>query len=215
LLFDLVIRTLDSRLACLRPVDNTDLMKFFPSRVVYPMALAAALLISLGNRTLAQETAGRFASETIDPGLVVSNVKKSIEFYTQAIGFKELKGFSVPADWTKDVGLTEGKTLDIHVLALGEGKSATKLKLMEIPDANIKKAENQYVTSSLGIRYLTIQVTDIDEAVARLTKAGAKPDSKGGMVALPEGFPKGVYLTLVRDPDGNMIELVGPKKQQQ
>jgi hypothetical protein len=35
---------------------------------------------------------------------VVSNVKKSIEFYTQAIGFKELKGFSVPADWTKDVG---------------------------------------------------------------------------------------------------------------
>ena len=187
-------------------------MKSFPSRVLYPLAVAAALLISLGSRTSAQQSAGSFASETIDPGLVVSNVKKSIEFYTQAIGFKELKGFSVPADWTKEVGLTDGKTLDIHVLALGEGKSATKLKLMEIPGANIKKAENQYVTNQQGIRYLTIQVNDIDEALARLTKAGAKPATNGGMIALPEGFPKGVYLTLVRDPDGNMIELVGPKK---
>jgi predicted enzyme related to lactoylglutathione lyase len=85
---------------------------------------------------------------------------------------------------------------------------------MEIPGANIKKGEIQYVTSQQGIRYLTIQVNDIDEAVARLTKAGAKSDTNGGMVALPEGFPKSVHLTVVRDPDGNMIELVGPKKQQ-
>jgi hypothetical protein len=26
-------------------------------------------------------------------------------------------------------------------------------------------------------------------------------------------LPKGIYLTLVRDPDGNMIELVGSKKK--
>jgi hypothetical protein len=33
----------------------------------------------LENCTFAQQSAGPFASETIDPGLVVSNVKKSIE----------------------------------------------------------------------------------------------------------------------------------------
>ena len=38
----------------------------------------------------------------------------------------------------------------------------------------------------------------------RAKKAGVKP--------LPKGLPQGVYLTIVRDPDGNLIELLGPKK---
>lgn len=158
------------------------------------------------------QSSGEFASETIDPGLVVSDVKKTVQFYTGAIGFKEIKGFSVPADWTKDVGLTDGKTLDIRVLVLGDGKNATKLKVMELPGAHLKKGDTQYVTSHLGIRYLTVQVTDMNAALARLKAAGVKPETKDGLIALPEGFPKGVYLTLVRDPDGNLIELVGPKK---
>jgi hypothetical protein len=49
----------------------------------------------------------------------------------------------VPGNWTKDVGLTDGQALDIHVLVLGEGKGATKLKLMEVPGANVKKSGEQ------------------------------------------------------------------------
>ena len=119
----------------------------------------------------------------------------------------------MPADWTKDVGLTDGKKLDIRVLVLGGGSAATKLKLMEMPGRKLKRGDNKYVTSQFGMRYTTIQVTDIDAALARLQRAGVTPDTKGGAVGLPEGFPKGIYLTLVRDPDGNMIELVGPRKQ--
>jgi hypothetical protein len=44
----------------------------------------------------------------------------------------------------------------------------------------------------------------------RLEKAGVKPLAKGP-VALPEPLPQGIYLTVVRDPDGNIVELVGPK----
>jgi hypothetical protein len=32
------------------------------------------------------------------------------------------------------------------------------------------------------------------------------------MIALHAGFPEGIFLTLVRDPDGYMIELVGPRQ---
>jgi catechol 2,3-dioxygenase-like lactoylglutathione lyase family enzyme len=181
-------------------------MKFFCRHLV---VTAATLFIA--SSALAQSS-GEFASETIDPGLVVSDAKKTVQFYTGAIGFKEIKGFSVPGDWTKDVGLTDGKTLDIHVLVLGDGKNATKLKVMEVPGARIKKEDTQYVTSHFGIRYLTVQVADLDAALTRLKTAGVKPETKNGVIALPEGFPKGVYLTLVRDPDGNLIELVGPKK---
>jgi catechol 2,3-dioxygenase-like lactoylglutathione lyase family enzyme len=177
------------------------------------MVFLISIAIFVSERLVAQENASKeFASQTFDIGVVVSDVRKAVAFYTNAIGFKEVKGFSVPADWTRDVGLTDGKKLDIHVLVLGEGNTATKLKLMEVPGARIPKGNNQQVTSQLGMRYTTIQVTDMDAALDRLKRAGVKPDTKGGMIALPAGFPEGIFLTLVRDPDGNMIELVGPRK---
>ena len=155
-----------------------------------------------------------FSSETVDLGMVVSDLEASVKFYTEAIGFKEVPGFTVPASWTKDVGLTDGKDLKIRVFALGEGKTATKLKLMQPEDTPRlkKKARKQLIAAQLGFRYLTIAVTDMDAALARLEKAGVKPDTKDGMVVLPEGFPQNLYLLLVRDPDGNMVELVGPRK---
>ena len=46
--------------------------------------------------------------------------------------------------------------------------------------------------------------------MARLEKAGVKPLAKGP-VALRSPLPEGVFLSVVRDPDGNLVELVGPK----
>ena len=48
-------------------------------------------------------------------------------------------------------------------------------------------------------------------ATKRLEANGVKPLAKGP-VPLPEGFPEGVFLTVVKDPDGNFVELVGPSK---
>ncbi len=53
-------------------------------------------------------------------------------------------------------------------------------------------------------------INDTNVAMERLKKAGVKPLAKGP-VALPKPLPQGVYLTVVRDPDGNIVELVGPK----
>ena len=74
-----------------------------------------------------------------------------------------------------------------------------------------KKVDHRHIHSSLGFSYLTIVVKDTTAAVARAKKAGVRPIAKGP-VPLPKGLPQGVYLTIVRDPDGNLIELVGPKK---
>jgi predicted enzyme related to lactoylglutathione lyase len=48
----------------------------------------------------------------------------------------------------------------------------------------------------------------MDAAVARAAKAGASPIAK-----CPYLLPSGQYLTIYRDPDGNMVELVGPKNK--
>jgi len=152
-----------------------------------------------------------FASTTIDLGVVVSDVERSVKFYTEAVGFKEVKGFSVPGDFCAESGLTDGHPLKIRVLVLGEGDKATKLKLMEVPAAKPRKADTEFITSQLGYRYTTIFVTDTNRALERLKKAGVPPLAKGP-VPLPKGLPEGIFLTCVKDPDGNMVELVGPKK---
>lgn len=153
-----------------------------------------------------------FARTTIDLGCVVSDVDAAVKFYTQAVGMKEIEGFDVPAGFATRAGLTDQRPLSIRVLVLGEDDTATKLKLMEVPGANSKPSDNATIHSQLGFSYLTIFVTDMDAAVERLKRAQVKILAEGP-VELPAELAAGVYLTVVRDPDGNLVELVGPKKQ--
>jgi catechol 2,3-dioxygenase-like lactoylglutathione lyase family enzyme len=152
-----------------------------------------------------------FSTATIDMGVVVSNIEKSAQFYTESLGFTEVPGFSVPADFCADAGLTDSKQLVIRVFVLGSDDKATKIKLMQLPGVVSKKSDNSFIHSQLGFSYLTISVKDTNAALRRLEKTNVKPLAKSP-VALPAPLPQNVFLTLVRDPDGNIIELVGPKQ---
>src|SRR5436190_16975823 len=99
------------------------------------IALANLLVVFYGAARAAEND---FARTTIDLGCLVSDLPKSIKFYTDAVGFTEVQGFSVPGEFCADAGLTASKELDIHVLVLGEGESATKLKLMHVPGVTAK-----------------------------------------------------------------------------
>jgi catechol 2,3-dioxygenase-like lactoylglutathione lyase family enzyme len=170
---------------------------------------AFALGVS-ANQQAAPET--NFTSETIDLGMVVSDLDKSLTFYKDALGFEELPGFKVPGQFALDTGLANKLELDVHVLVLGKGETATKLKLMQFKTSPGARVDNTFIHSSYGFRYLTIHVKDVNAAVAKAEKAGAKPIAKCP-VPLPEGLPAGMALANYRDPDGNLVELVGPWKQ--
>jgi catechol 2,3-dioxygenase-like lactoylglutathione lyase family enzyme len=153
-----------------------------------------------------------FPRTTIDLGCVVSDLDASVRFYTEGVGFKELKGFEVSAPLATDAGLTDGKPLAVRVLVLGEGESATKLKLMQVAGEAPRTGDTEFIHSHTGFRYLTVFVADTDAVLARLAKLGVKPLAKGP-VALPDSLaPAGMHLTCVRDPDGNLVELIGPRK---
>ena len=173
-------------------------------------SLLVAVLFTSVFTFIARAQDAEFGSPTIDIGVVVGNLEKSVEFYTRAIGFKEVQGFSVPGDFAKKSGLTDGKPLDIRVLVLGEGAGATKLKLMQVAGSKSKKSDNTHIDSQLGFSYLTIVVKSTDAALTRLEKAGVKPVADGPAV-LPKNLNPELSLTIVRDPDGNLVELVGPK----
>jgi len=148
-----------------------------------------------------------FARTTIDVGIVVSDVERAAHFYKDALGFTEVPGFDVSEEMGTNSGLTDHQAFQVRVLVLGEEESATKIKIMEFSKAPGKKVDHQYIHSSLGFSYLTVFVADTTTAVERAKKAGVIP------VREPYQLGGGnFYLTLVKDPDGNIIELVGPKK---
>ena len=151
-----------------------------------------------------------FARTTIDLGTVVSDLEASVRFYKDVVGFREIAGFEVPADMATDAGLTDGKPLSIRVLVLGDGPEATKLKLMQVQGTTPRKGDTEFIHSRTGFRYLTIFVRDTDAALARLARHGVKPLAKSPVV-IPETIAPGLLLTCIRDPDGNIVELVGPK----
>jgi catechol 2,3-dioxygenase-like lactoylglutathione lyase family enzyme len=178
------------------------------------LAMLVLVLISgaiLGPVSLAVAE-DNFARTTVDLGMVVRDVAQSVAFYTQAVGFKEVPGFKADAQFTTDAGLTDNQPADVHVLVLGDGDTATRLKLMQMPGAEPKSGDSRFIHSQFGFRYLTIGVKDMDAAVARLTKAGVKPLGKCPL-ALPKSLAPDRYLTVFRDPDGNLVEFVGPKQK--
>ena len=174
--------------------------------------MRSLLLVLLASAILAPCSAAEpaFLRTTIDLGTVVTDLDKSVRFYTEGIGFKEIKGFEVPADVASGAGLTDSKPLKVRVLVLGEGDTATKLKLMSVAGTSPRTGDNEFIHSHTGFRYLTIIVADQKAALARLEKIGVKP-LKQSPVAVPETTaPGNLFLTCVRDPDGNIVELVGP-----
>jgi catechol 2,3-dioxygenase-like lactoylglutathione lyase family enzyme len=173
----------------------------------YLVALIAAVVAVSANRPAAPSD---FPRETIDVGVHVSDIEASAHFYTDVIGFTEVDGFEVTADFCTAAGLTDGQPLRVRVFVLGEDESATQLKLMEVPDVETKKSDNAYVHSQLGYRYLTIMVDDVNAMLGRLRAAGSGPVADGPVLIGDD--PSGDYLIVVRDPDGNLIELIGPKK---
>ncbi len=171
---------------------------------------AFLLVFTLRAKEEDAKPAGPFAQQTIDLGVVVSDLEKSLAFYKGVVGFTEVEGFKVAGDFPKMVGLTDGAPLDIHVLVLGDEKTATKLKVMQVKSEKPSRVIKQrHIHTAAGFSYLTIFVTDVDAVLERAKKAGVKPYAKSPQ-RLPEGLPQDVCLLMLKDPDGNFVEIVGP-----
>jgi lactoylglutathione lyase len=171
----------------------------------FTLAAAGALAIFAAPAALAAETGGEFSNSRIDIGIVAKDAARSAMFLTNAIGFKEVRGFAVSPDMGKKIGLVDGYAVNVRVFVLGEGEQATRIKLLCFPDAASQQPNQGFIHSALGIRYLTLYVKDMKRALERLKQAhvpllGESPFALGG----------GSFLTTVKDPDGNFLELIGP-----
>jgi catechol 2,3-dioxygenase-like lactoylglutathione lyase family enzyme len=123
------------------------------------------------------------AKDSLDLGMVVSDIKASLNFYQDILGLEF-------------VGITPVWFGTMHRLRFG----TSDFKLIDPktpPPRGLIGLENQ-----LGYRYVTFGIKNISQVCSLLK-------NKGIEFTLPETeIRPGVRIAMVKDPDGNIVEFV-------
>jgi glyoxylase I family protein len=123
------------------------------------------------------------AKNSIDLGVVASDMKASLNFYQNILGLEF-------------VGITPVWFGTMHRLRFG----TSDFKLIEpkvVPPRGAIGPENQ-----IGFRYVTFAVKNLSEICRELQKIGIE-------FTVPEReIRPGVSIAMVKDPDGNIVEFV-------
>ena len=150
----------------------------------------------------------KFAKGIVDVGMVAEDLERTVKFYTEVVGLKEVKGFEASAEKATQFGLTDNQPAKVRVLVLGDSPDSSRLKIMAFPKRPGAKPDQKFIHSTIGISYLTLRVADMDDALARLKKAKVKTLGK-----TPASLGGKMRITVFHDPDGNFVELIGPVKE--
>jgi len=157
--------------------------------------------VSAQNQSLKSE----FSNPTIFVGSVVTDLAKSVDFYTNIIGMTKTSTFSVDGVKAKELGLTDGRPVDVTVLKLEDSPQANEWKLMSFGTKTGHKKPT-YLHDDTGMQYITILVNHLNPIIERIEKNNIKILS-----GKPSTLSEGRFFILVQDPDGTFIELIGPK----
>ena len=146
-----------------------------------------------------------FSNPTIFVGSVVTDLAKSVDFYTNIIGMTKTGEFSVDGPKAKELGLTDGRPVDVTVLKLQDSPQANEWKLMSFgTKAGHKKPK--YLHDDTGMQYITILVNHLNPIIERIEKNNIQILS-----GKPSDLGEGRFFILVQDPDGTFVELIGSK----
>ena len=148
---------------------------------------------------------GEFSNPTIFVGSVVTDLAKSVDFYTKIIGMTKTDTFSVDGVKAKELGLTDGRAVDVTVLKLEDSPQANEWKLMSFGTKPGHK-KPKYLHDDTGMQYITILVNHLTPVMERIEKNNIKILS-----GKPSELGEGRFFILVQDPDGTFVELIGPK----
>ena len=123
------------------------------------------------------------AKDSLDLGILVSDIKSSLNFYQNLLGLKFIE--EIPSLFGTMYRLRFGSS-DFKLIAPHT-----------IPPKGPIGIENQ-----LGFRYVTFVIKNLSKLCAELQNKGIE-----FVVAEKEARP-GVRIAMVKDPDGNIVEFV-------
>ncbi len=144
-----------------------------------------------------------FVRSDIQIGLVVSDIEKSVNFYTNVLGMVKSGTFSVDEDFGRRSGLSNGVPFDVVVLKTSNNPAASEWKVISFKNS-AKNTKNHHIQDHLGMRYITLFVNNMDEILNRLEVAGVEL-----LGETPTSLGDGSRFVLIQDPDGIFVELIG------
>ena len=171
-------------------------------RILFSIVLLSSFILSFAN---SKPSPDEFAKNVISVGVVVSDLETSLDFYTNIIGMTKVGGFTVPAEKSAYLGLTDHKEIVITTLKLEDSANATEWKLMTF-GGKATHPKQMFIDNDTGIQYVTINVVSIAPFLKRFKENNVKILS-----AEPSVLGNDRFLLLVQDPDGTFIELIGGK----
>jgi catechol 2,3-dioxygenase-like lactoylglutathione lyase family enzyme len=151
-----------------------------------------------------QPASSHFTSKLINLGVVVSDLDRSIDFYTNVIGMVKAYNFTINSEFSKRSGLADGDSASVTVLKLENSPEANEWKLMSFG----KKAthpKQKFVKDDTGVQYITINVKALKPIIDRLKQRNIPL-----LGSTPTRLNTNSRFVLVQDPDGTFIELIGP-----
>ncbi len=145
-----------------------------------------------------------FSSGLIGVGVVTQDINKSLDFYLNVIGMTKVSEFEVDENFSKTSGLTDGIAFHVDVLKLQDSPDANQWKLMSFNKEGSHPMP-KYIHDDTGVQYITINVNSLEPFLKRIKKHNVK---LLGNTPVPLGEKD--HFVLVQDPDGTIIELIGP-----
>jgi glyoxylase I family protein len=132
-------------------------------------------------------------------GVCVSDMERSRKFYCDVLGFRyvrELRVEGEPSD-------TLLRLRDVKVHAVYIERDGFELELLHYDSPRSPKPAPAHAMNDLGFTHLSIQVPNLEEAMAALESAGVEVNRstfiKMGNVSV---------AVFAKDPDGLLVELV-------
>lgn len=153
--------------------------------------------------TMAQS---EFSSGLIGVGLVVTDLEKSLDFYLNVIGMTKVSEFDIDEEFGNTSGLTGGVPFHVDVLKLVDSPDANQWKIMSF-GKGASHPVPKYIQDDTGPQYITIMVNSLEPFLKRIKEHKVK---LLGETPIPLGEEN--HFVLVQDPDGTIVELIGPLK---
>ena len=169
----------------------------------FSVFLIITAMAIVSSKTMAQS---EFSSGLIGVGVVTKDIQKSLDFYLNVIGMTKVSEFDVDGEFGTSSGLTDGLAFHVDILKLQDSPDANQWKIMSFKKEGTHPMP-KYIHDDTGMQYITIMVNSLEPFLKRIKEHKVK---LLGDTPIPLGETD--HFVLVQDPDGTIIELIGPLK---